>query len=1103
MADINFYALLGLDPSIRDRDQIEKVIERSRKEWVRWTGNPVREGDANRNLGLLPRIRKVLLESEYESERQSHADAFRKLNEGDTQKLDEKIKLEALGKSQIPESQFKELVTHLTKSFKNKFSEQQIRDRCRQLGIAVVADATSEAEAEFLDSVTYRDIATNLSVAGEKDLYSLLGVSFGTTDLPKLLAAADAKAKEARLRPTQAEWTAKGVLAGHCLALFKDESLRRRYDRTATHHHFKQVLDEDLEQAGRDGVLTKPEWDHLLKKAREGGISEDIATDYISKWLQRRVGGSKNSKEFDQYIDAANKSIDGNKLSDAQDALNRAKALIPDHSEVAAVEERIRRHQDRVKSEAELRGAISANKCERDIVRAANRWRSLTDKSLAPSDAQRVSDAQTRVELLDRFAGCPAESTQAEDEAFLSRWEQSPDATDTLNRSGDPECRKLVKTLAEVERRFRQVQALQKAVADADRSESKEANLGTIASSLPNGYRHSMEARLAMSEVLLRLPPDDAAKADAWLKLKSSGYDVQRCYFRVDCEELARSHAARVVLEPLLAVENEANDRRYLSVWDEHGFASAQMEMRFEKRMESARMNVMILDQLQKTAMNSTATLTDEFAITKTADRLPRGYVFELAPRVELAWALVTKPPLEVKIANAWEKIRDRPWKPVAQETIKRCEVAIHRRDTVAKLQTIALGVEAAFDRQFVAHWKESELDDVTEAIALKAEYAKATVRVAILEEFEQLAVARTVGLKGEPRWIEANRRLPNDYHHPWNARVDLACALTESPSSESRIADCWEKVTGSKGQPSDEAVAGRCLLAVRRNIAMKQLIALDRATAPLDERDKTFAEVWDTKLFEGCVEADRWREEAEESVRRGREWNELERVLDEGVDCRKIKRLAASTRLKHDYPARARRKEEIETAIRRANLVEQLQTGIRDGREDENFAAFEASGMIRANKLLDFYWPDLGEFVAHWWQSRVKLASADRAFVLSQDRKQVHVSWKFTDAGLGVTFELATSFEKHFSDLHADEVRGRTQSMTPAELAAIGGRVSLAAPVGGQSLFVTVWAVAHCGKHDLVSQPLQIGPITSGPDVRKQGRKTSLKGFLWKLLNH
>ncbi len=1103
MADINFYTLLGLDPSITDRDQIEKVIERNRKEWVRWGDNPVKEGEARKNLGLLARIRKVLLESEYESERRSQAEAFRKLNESDTEKLDEKIKLEALGKSQIFESQFKELAAHLAKAFKKKFSEQQIRDRCRQLGIAVVADKKVATEPELLDSVTYRDIATNLGVAGEKDLYSLLGFPFGTTDLEKLRNKAKDKANEARLHPMDAAWTAKGVLAGHCSVLFKDESIRRRYDRTAKHYQLKQVLDEDLEQAGRDGVLTKPEWEHLLKKAREGGISEDVATDYISNWLQRRAGGPKNSPEFDQHIKTANEAIDGNKLSEAQDALDRAKALIPDHSEVAAAEERIRRYQDRVKAEAELRGAIAANKNERDILSAADRWRTFTDKSLAPSDNQRVSDAQARVELLDRFAGCPAEASQSEDEAFLTRWEQSPNVTDALNKSGDPECRKLVKTLTEVERRFRQVQALQTAVAAADRSESKEANLRTIASILPNGYRHAMEARLAMSETLLRVPPDETAKAEAWLKLKSSGYDVQHCYFRSHCEELARSHAARVVLEPLLAVDDEANDRRYLSVWDEHGFASAEMEPRFEKRMESARMNVMILDQLHKAATNSSASLTDEFSITKTADRLPREYVFELAPRVELARALVTKPPLEVKIANAWEKIRDRPWKPLAQETIRRCEVAIRRRDTVAKLQTIALGVEAEFDRQFVTHWNESELEDVTEAAALKAEYVKAAARVAVLEEFEQLAVARTVGLKGEPRWIEADRRLPDEYCHPWNARVELARALTESPIRESQIADCWGEVAGSKVEPSDPEVAGRCRLAVRRDTAMKKLIALEREAAPLDERDKTFAEVWDAKLFDGCAEADRWRQEAEESVRRGRDWMEMERALDEGVDYLRIKRLAASPRLKFDYPARVRRRDEIEAATRRATSIEQLQTCVREGRDEEAFVAFEASGLIRANKVLKHYWAELGDFVVHWWQSRVKLTLGDRAYVLSPDRKQVHVSWKFSDAGLGVKFELATSAEKHFSDLRADEVQGRTQSMTTAELAAIGGRVSLPAPVGGQSLFVTVWAVAQCGEHVLASEPLQIGPITSVSDIRKQGRKKSWRGFLWRLLNH
>ena len=254
MASINFYELLKLDPSVGDRSQIEKVIERNQREWVRWGDNPVRENEARRNLSLLPRIRKVLLgsEPEFEQERRSQAEALKGLHDADIEKLDQMIILESGGKSQIVDSKFKEFALICGKAFKNKFSEQQIRERCRHLRISIVGES-AHAEPRPLDPATCREIKKNLSIAGDEDLYSLLKVPFGTKDCKKLLAAADSILKEARRRPTQAEWNAKAVLAGQCLVLFKNEEQRCRYDFSALEQKIGDLLDDMLVGGIEDG----------------------------------------------------------------------------------------------------------------------------------------------------------------------------------------------------------------------------------------------------------------------------------------------------------------------------------------------------------------------------------------------------------------------------------------------------------------------------------------------------------------------------------------------------------------------------------------------------------------------------------------------------------------------------------------------------------------------------------------------------------------------------------------------------------------------------------------------------------------------------------
>ena len=1102
MASKNFYELLELDPSVKDRAQIEKVIQRKHKEWVLWSDNPVREGEARLCLGLLPRIRKVLLEPEFEAERQTQEDEYRKLKTSDVEKLDQMLLLVAGKERRILDSRFTELIGGFAKTFKNQFTEQQIRERCKQLRISVVSEGTIPEEPDLLDTATYRDIEKNLGIAGENDLYSMLQVPFALKNRQKLLTAAESVLKEARLRPNQAAWTAKAVLAGHCLALFKTDEMQGRYDHTAQHAKIGRVLNQFIDQAVHDGPLTPHEWDHLLKKAQDAGISEDIATRYITKRVNVRAGG-KSSAAFDKHIKAAYDAVEGNQLTSALEELERARTIQPDHADIAILEKRITERQSLGKAEAELRGAIVANNSERTIANASDRRAEFTDKELAPSDKSRVAEAQMRVQLLDRFSGVPPEATQVDDEALMSLWEQSTDAANRLSKSRDPECRKLLNLVDDAKRRLQRIRMLQVAVEIADRHEAKETDLLQIAAELPRGYRHVMQPRLAMSAALLRVPPDSAAKTDAWIKLKSSGYNVQECYFRYHCEELAKNYAARTVLEPLLAIDDEASDRRYLRVWDEYSFASAQLEDRFERRMRNARNRVTILNQLKSAITQVDATVTNELAIVKASEGLPPGFNYDLALRVTLARDLVASPQSDLKIADVWEKLREHRGITIPPDTIKRCEMAILRRDTLLKLRAIAVGIDTEYDHEFVKLWHEAELDHVPDAAKLKAEFSRASACLAALKEFEHLTLYEPPGLKGEAQWVQVSHRLPAEYRHPWKVRVELALALTSSPICESRIADNWVRLEGSTLAPSDNELQCRCRLAVKRSTAINRLLAMESPRAPQELRDKTFVEVWDKALFDGCNEADRWREEATEALLRGRDWMDLEQALRDGVDSLKITRLASSPRLKQHYPALARHKTKIAEACKQAELIEQIQQCVREGRCQDSFGTFESSGIIHNHKVLNFYWPEVGDFIAHWWQTRLNLTPGDREYVVSPDRRQVYITWKFYDPGLQTRFEFATTGECHLDDLCDESIRQRTQRISIAELAAMGGRISLPAPAAGKSLFVTIWAVADCAEHVLVSQPLKIGPIKNEQGEREKTRRKSWKSYLWRLLNN
>jgi hypothetical protein len=1102
MASQNFYELLKLDPSITDRAQIEKAIERNRQEWVRWGDNPVREGEARLYLGLLPRIRKVLLEPESESQRRAQAEEYRKRNQSDGEELDQMLRLDAGKELRIEESRFHELLGIFSKTSKSNFTEQQVRERCKQLRISIVSKGTIPEEPELLDTAMYRDIEKNLGIAGDSDLYAMLKVPFGFKHRQKLLAEAESVLKEARLRPSQAAWTAKSVLAGHCLVLFKDEVMQNRYDRTAQQAKIGSVLNPIIDQATHNGVLTPQWWEHLLNKAKAAGLSEEIATSYITNRVGSRVGG-KNSAAFEKHVKAANDAVERNELKLALEELERARSIQPEHSDIVILEKRITERQELAKANAELRAAIIADNDERCIVSIANRRAELTDQVLTPSDAARVADAQIRTQLLDRFSGTPTQACQTDDEAFRFLWEQSSNAASQLTKSRDPECRKLLKLADDVNRRLKQIQNVRIAAEIADRNETKESELQQIAAELPRGYWHAMQPRLAMSAALLRVPPDAASKTEAWIKLKSSEYNVQECYFRNHCEELAKKHAARTVLEPLLSIEDESSDRRYLRVWDDYGFASAHLDERFERRMRSARNRVTLLTQLSSAVGQIDATLTNELAIVKATQELPRDYNYDLELRVALARQLTAEPQSDSRIAEVWEKLRKDAAVKIPPETIKRCDLAVLRRDNILKLRSLAVGIEVEYDRQFVQLWHDAELETVSDAKALKPEFSKATVYVAAVNDFEHLSLHGPFGLKGEASWVAVNERLPPGYLHPWKLRVELATSLTSLPVCECQIADSWRRLEGSSVLPADIEIQSRCLLAARRANCLNKLEALEASRPTQELRDKTFVEVWDNTLFEGCDEANRWREEAVGALLRGRDLMELEQALREGVDYLKIKRLASSPRLKLHHAVLSKHQTQIENACRQAVLIEKIQQSVRDNRGQEFFGEFESVGIIRNQKVLSFYWPEIGDFVVQWWQSRLNMRLGDQEYIVSPDRRQVFITWKFDNPGLETWFEFATTNECHSGDLFDPAIRPRTQKLSIAQLAAIGGRITLPAPATGKLLFVTVWAVTEIAEHVLVSAPLQVGPISNIQGTNEKTQRKSWKGYLWRLLNN
>lgn len=282
----NFFLLLELDPSIEDLQAIEQRLVEKQRRWAQDSsqGIPADRRKTSFYLTLIKEIRITLTdpESRREEARIARVELDR-LTDARGKELDAKLSLlRAEGKCSM------EAVRLVIKQLNGAFSEQQVVERLRQAGIAIADEKGSPKKnaKEQLDPAVDSNIRSNLEHLGLKSLYDLLKMTPRSSP-QSLWDCANGLNQQILAGKIDTDSSARKELCGFCLAFFKDEHEKEKYDNTLAMESLKQ-LDSDIELLGSDKFLTLAEQAVLIQLARERGVPGEDASDYLAAYAARR-----------------------------------------------------------------------------------------------------------------------------------------------------------------------------------------------------------------------------------------------------------------------------------------------------------------------------------------------------------------------------------------------------------------------------------------------------------------------------------------------------------------------------------------------------------------------------------------------------------------------------------------------------------------------------------------------------------------------------------------------------------------------------------------------------------------------------------------------
>ncbi|MHC1690661.1 MAG: hypothetical protein AB9833_07490 [Bacteroidales bacterium] len=277
----NYYILLGLDPSVNDDTAISSAINKKQNEWS--GPHPTMEQVFKQNRSKLPDIRTVMLNTEL---RKNEAEEAKKILVSKEQEKNKDLITSGsilVKNGGISENDLKAL---LKKSKFKDFTEEQalkiLKARIKKEEITYKDDGI-----QLLDESVMKKIRTDLNIVNKKDLFDYLSLT-PTSSCTLLVQKANEIYNSSSRNPNKtAEITVTNNLAASCQTYFKDENIKKRYQKSIEFESFSEI-NELIDLAANDKIIDASEFQNIILKCTEKGIQIDRAEYYISEYCKKK-----------------------------------------------------------------------------------------------------------------------------------------------------------------------------------------------------------------------------------------------------------------------------------------------------------------------------------------------------------------------------------------------------------------------------------------------------------------------------------------------------------------------------------------------------------------------------------------------------------------------------------------------------------------------------------------------------------------------------------------------------------------------------------------------------------------------------------------------
>lgn len=360
----------------------------------------------------------------------------------------------------------------------------------------------------------------------------------------------------------------------------------------------------------------------------------------------------------------------------------------------------------------------------------------------------------------------------------------------------------------------------------------------------------------------------------------------------------------------------------------------------------------------------------------------------------------------------------------------------------------------------------------------------------------------QNLALSGERSIAALGALLPPDYEYAGRTRVLQAQKvvaimdaflekLNKPVQNEIEIAEEWENVRKNKLQKllKDEQRI-RAELAVMRAPRIKVLESF-RKTTPLDQLDQKILSVWDTKLFEDCVQVRKYERLYDIALRRRVKLEMLTEALEANMP-EQVTAILNDPLLVH-YPLPKPLATKVKVRQEQWTHSEGM-IGAMNANDSKLFIeAFDANALIKDPEIYQEIFPQM----VPWIENLILPTEANglrpvfgRASLLNEEDGTVSVRWTWMHPRFGNACVLGVSGGKLLETDRPEDISLVFQAeISRSQWEKSGSFFTLTPDPAWNGMQVIVWGIIDTGFQRFYTQPLVLGNL----DIKKKS------WFKWK----